>query len=84
MVQQLGYRVAIFGVFAETVHDEIFDFYGRRLAAREINLLVNHLLGLGLMSDLKRYLPEQQLVGQNADVPNIDFVVVALLLHHFR
>ena len=84
MVEQFRDRIPVFGIFVQTVHDKIFDLIGSRLASRKVNLFLNHFHGLRFVPDLKRHLSQQQLIGKNTNVPNIDLVIVILFLNYLR
>jgi hypothetical protein len=81
VVDEFGDGEPFLGVFGETAQDEGLDFRGGRLAAGEVDVVVDHLREVFLAADLEGHPTVEQLVGEDADVPDVHFVVVLLSLH---
>lgn len=83
MVDEFGDRQSIPWVFGEAAQDEVLYLGRGWLAARKVNILLDHLDHFLLSPDLEGHPSISQFVGQDAEVPNIDLVVVVLFLDYF-
>lgn len=84
VVDQLWNRKTIFWVFRKTTQDEVFYLGRGRLAPWKIDILLYYLYDILFIPYLKGNSSKSQLIGQNSNVPNINFVIILLFLSYFR
>lgn len=83
MVEQFGDGVPLLGVFGEAAQNEVLNALRGQHAAREVDLLLDHLRQILLRPYFEGHSPVKQFVGEHPDVPDVDLVVVLLLLDYF-